>query len=217
MGKDLRRNLSGARACRRRVIFPRRNAPFSPVAEHGCTTRGRVRTWGSGAQGLGFSFARMPKPKVYVETTIPNFYYDRRSDSAIVDRRAWTREWWSDASTRYELMTGAPVLAELLAGITPWVAARLRLVGNLPLLIPDAFDAEIVRVYLRNKLMPAKPPEDALHLALASHHACDFIVTWNCKHLANPNKAGHVERINAGLGLHVPALVTPRDLLRRDE
>jgi predicted nucleic acid-binding protein len=157
----------------------------------------------------------MPKPRVYVETTIPNFYYDRRTDAAVVSRRAWTREWWRDAAGDYELVTGAPVLGELLAGITSRVAVRIGLLSGLPLLVPDNAVDDTVQVYLSHKLMPAKPVEDALHLALASHHGCDFIVTWNCKHLANPNKAKHIERINTRLGLHVPAIVTPRDLLRR--
>lgn len=166
---------------------------------------------------MTYSFARMPKPRVYIETTIPNFYYDRRRDAAVVSRRAWTREWWSAAATEYEMVTGAPVLGELLAGITSRVAPRVALVGALPLLVPDAAVENTVLVYLRHKLMPAKPVEDALHLALASHDGCDFIVTWNCKHLANPNKAKHVERINTMLGLYVPSIVTPRDLLRRKE
>jgi hypothetical protein len=68
----------------------------------------------------------MPKPRVYVETTIPNFYYDRRKDPAVVSRRAWTREWWSTAVTDYELLTGAPVVGELLAGISSRVSARIR-------------------------------------------------------------------------------------------
>src|SRR5207244_12975766 len=53
------------------------------------------------------------------------------------------------------------------------------------------------------------PAGDALHLALASYHKCDFLVTWNCRHLANANKFGHIRRVNALLGLFVPALVTP--------
>ena len=57
--------------------------------------------------------------------------------------------------------------------------------------------------------MPADPGGDALHLALASYHKCDFLVTWNCQHLANANKFGHIRRVNAMLGLFVPALVTP--------
>ena len=157
----------------------------------------------------------MPKPRVYVETTIPNFYYDGRTDPAIVERRNRTREWWSVAERDYELVTGAPVLAELLAGITPRVDSRVRLVSLLPVLIPDAAVDETVEVYLRHKLMPSRPSADAEHLALASHRDCDFIVTWNCRHLANPNKARHVAGINRMLGLPVPTIATPWNLLRR--
>ena len=57
--------------------------------------------------------------------------------------------------------------------------------------------------------MPADPTGDALHLASASFHKCDFLVTWNCQHLANANKFGHIRRVNTLLGLFVPALVTP--------
>lgn len=115
-------------------------------------------------------------------------------------------------------MTGTPVLKEFLDGIiNERVSRRIRLVGELTVLRPDAVDAEIADTYVRHKLMPAKASEDPLHLALASRHRCDFLVSWNCKHLANPNKARHVERINSRLGLHVPAIVTPRDLLGRAE
>ncbi len=66
--------------------------------------------------------------------------------------------------------------------------------------------------------MPTDPAGDALHLALASYHKCDFLVTWNCRHLANANKIGHIRRVNTMLGLFVPALVTPLELLGgRDE
>lgn len=61
--------------------------------------------------------------------------------------------------------------------------------------------------------MPADPAGDALHLALASYHRCDFLVTWNCKHLANANKFGHIRRVNGLLGLFSPSLVTPLELL----
>jgi hypothetical protein len=61
--------------------------------------------------------------------------------------------------------------------------------------------------------MPADPAGDALHLAMASHHKCDFLVTGNCQHLANANKFGHIRRINTMLGLFIPAIVTPLELL----
>jgi predicted nucleic acid-binding protein len=61
--------------------------------------------------------------------------------------------------------------------------------------------------------MPRDPLGDALHLALASHHKCDYLLTWNCQHLANANKFTHIKRVNALLGLHVPILTTPLELM----
>lgn len=156
----------------------------------------------------------MSKPRVYIETTVPNFYYDFRPSRAIETRREATRRWWAGAAERYELVTSTFVHAELAAGTSKWVVPRLALLDNVPMLLPtDAVD-NIVEVYIRHKLMPAKPPEDAMHLALASYHECDFIVTWNCRHLANPNKAGHIRKVNTRLGLAVPVLVTPIELLK---
>ena len=88
---------------------------------------------------------------------------------------------------------------------------------GLPLLAIEPGILEIVATYARHKLMPADPGGDALHLALASYHKCDFLVTWNCQHLANANKFGHIRRVNTMLGLFVPALVTPLELLGEDD
>ena len=73
--------------------------------------------------------------------------------------------------------------------------------------------AEIVETYVDRKVMPLDPVGDALHLAVASYHRCDFLLTWNCRHLANANKFDHIRRVNTMLGLFVPALVTPLELL----
>ena len=105
------------------------------------------------------------------------------------------------------------MLDELNGGPTERSADWLALVANLPILAIEAPIAEIVRAYINHKLMPTNPAGDALHLALASFHKCDFLVTWNCEHLANANKFGHIRRINTMLGLFVPAIVTPLELL----
>jgi hypothetical protein len=76
--------------------------------------------------------------------------------------------------------------------------------------------AEVVEVYLRHKLMPQEALGDADHLALASFYNCDMLVTWNCRHLANANKTGHIRRVNALLGLETPLLITPLELLDKD-
>lgn len=151
--------------------------------------------------------------RVYVETTIPSFYHDARTAPAIVARREWTRKWWSDAGTRYELVTSPAVLRELENGPTDRHAEWLSLIRDLPLLPIEPPIASIVQTYRLQKVMPHAPADDALHLALASYHKCDFLVTWNCQHLANANKFGHIRRVNTMLGLFVPALVTPLELL----
>ncbi len=76
--------------------------------------------------------------------------------------------------------------------------------------------AEAVDAYIARHVMPHDPGGDALHLAAASFHRCDFLVTWNCRHLANANKFGHIRRVNDILGLGNPALVTPLELLNED-
>jgi hypothetical protein len=61
--------------------------------------------------------------------------------------------------------------------------------------------------------MPNNAGGDALHLAIASFDKCDILLTWNCKHLANANKFSHIRYLNNLLGLYVPAIVTPLELL----
>lgn len=155
----------------------------------------------------------MSRPRVYVETTIPSFFHEARTSPDIVARRDWTRQWWETALERYELVTSPAVLDELAGGLPERGALRLELVRALPLLPIEPAILEIVQAYIRYKLMPADPGGDAMHLALASFHKCDFLVTWNCNHLANANKFGHIRRVNTMLGLFVPALVTPLELL----
>jgi hypothetical protein len=89
----------------------------------------------------------------------------------------------------------------------------LALVEGLELLPIGPEVAEIVQAYIQHQVMPKDPLGDALHLAVASYHKCDFLLTWNCKHLANANKFNHIRRINTVLGLFSPILLTPLELL----
>ena len=157
--------------------------------------------------------AHMIKPRVYVETTIPSLYHDTRTAPDIEVRRQWTRQWWDSATDRYELVTSRAVLDELAGGLPERSSPRMALVSDLPLVPVEPAITEVVEAYIRHKVMPADPGGDALHLALASFHKCDFLVTWNCQHLANANKFGHIRRVNTMLGLFIPAVVTPLELL----
>lgn len=153
------------------------------------------------------------KPKVYIETSIPSFYYEVRTEPEMVARRHWTQQWWEQAPDNYDLITSAAVLTELNIGNYPNKDQAISLMNDLPLVEINTEVAEIVRTYIQHKLMPSNPNGDALHLALASYHKCDFLLTWNCKHLANANKFGHIRRLNVMIGLYVPLLVTPMELL----
>jgi len=153
------------------------------------------------------------QPKVYIETSIPSFYYEDRSDAAAIVRREWTRRWWDNNRDAYELMSSTAVIDELKDGEYAKKDDCLSLLDDIPLLVIETEVSEITATYIKHKLMPNEPTGDALHLALASHHKCEFLLTWNCKHLANANKFQHIKRINTLLGLFVPNLVTPLELL----
>lgn len=154
----------------------------------------------------------MPK-RVYVETTIPSFYFELRSQPEMVARRNWTVSWWSAASHQYDLVTSLAVLEELERGHHPQKREALELVAQLQLLPIDAEVYDIVDAYVARQVMPRDPRGDALHLALASYHRCHFLLTWNCAHLANANKFEHIRHVNTLLGLFVPTLTTPVELL----
>lgn len=153
------------------------------------------------------------KARVYIETTIPSFYHEARTEPEMVARRGWTRQWWDQCRSRYELLTSEAVIDELQKGAFPYQDAALALIEGLPLLEIEEAVADIVTAYISHHVMPAEPAGDALHLALASLHKCDFLLTWNCRHLANANKFPHIRRVNALLGIFVPSLVTPLELL----
>jgi hypothetical protein len=72
---------------------------------------------------------------------------------------------------------------------------------------------EAIEVYVDRQVMPRDPLGDAAHLALASYYKCDYLLTWNCAHLANANKTGHIRRVNTLLGLPMPQLVTPLEMI----
>ncbi len=153
------------------------------------------------------------RPKVYIETSIPSFYYEVRLEPDMVARKQWTRQWWDNLSKNYSLVTSVAVLDELSSGNYPNREKVVELVSDLSLVPVEPAIAEIVKAYVRHKVMPDDPVGDALHLALASYHKCDFLLTWNCRHLANANKFGHIRRVNTMLGLYTPLLVTPLELL----
>lgn len=154
-----------------------------------------------------------PKSRVYIETTIPSYYHEIRRDPESIAKKHCTREWWDNHRHNYELVVSPVVMDELERGNYPTKEQTLKLVEGLPLLEVFEDVEDIVAAYLSNKLMPRDPSGDALHLALASYYHCHFLLTWNCQNLANANKFEHIRHVNTLLGLFVPIMATPYQLL----
>lgn len=153
------------------------------------------------------------KPSIYIETSIPSFYYEVRTEPDNIARREWTKQWWNGQLANYDAYTSEAVIDELERGMFPDKIDALKLIEPLPFLDIEESITDIVAVYISHHVMPKDPSGDALHLAIASFHKCDFLLTWNCRHLANANKFGHIRRINTLLGLFIPTIVTPLELL----
>jgi len=94
--------------------------------------------------------------------------------------------------------------AEAAEEMTPEEIAKVSIVNEVK---------SIAETYVKHAVMPRDPAGDALHLAIASYHKCDFLLTWNCHHLANANKFIPIRRINESLGIFCPQIVTPLELL----
>jgi hypothetical protein len=156
------------------------------------------------------------KQTVYIETTIPSYYYNRRNAPELVALSKWTRDWWDHQRQNYNLVTSVPVLEELMRGNHPLKKEKLALIDALPLLPVTDEVTSVAEFYITRKAMPADPKGDALHLALASVYKCDILLSWNCRHIANHQKAGYVRKLNIDLGLAVPALLTPFALLNEE-
>jgi hypothetical protein len=150
------------------------------------------------------------KPTVYIETTVPSYYCDSRPELVADIER--TRQWWDVERTDYDCYVSQVVLAELAEGAYPGPKQCLAMLDGLPKLRITEEIERIAAVYQRQKLMPRQPVRDALHVAIASFYRMDFLLTWNCRHLANANKSRHLRELNLEMGLAVPQLVTPHQL-----
>jgi predicted nucleic acid-binding protein len=150
------------------------------------------------------------RPTVYIETTIPSYYCDVRSELAADIAR--TREWWDRERAEYECFVSPIVFEELSGGDYPTKSACVELIRIIPILALEPEILEIAQVYRSLGLMPRSPVADSLHLAFASHYHMDYLLTWNCRHLANARKAERLEEINLKMHLGLPRLVTPQTL-----
>ena len=151
--------------------------------------------------------------KVYVETSVIGAYFDERDDVVSAAQHYWSRLWWDQVRCEYDAVVSEGVINELSHPNYPYSEKAVALVENIQHIeiVNEIYD--ILNIYINRKLMPQDVLGDALHLALASYHKCDYLLTWNCKHLANPNKFQHIRIVNTALGLYIPVITTPNQLI----
>lgn len=154
------------------------------------------------------------KKRVYLDTTIPSFLFDQRPEIRnLID---FTVKWWEEESRYFGICTSEETIAELQSGNYPNKNKILDFVSDIQKLEPFAGIIDIVNEYLRNYLMPLELGGDAIHLAYASYYRIDYLLTWNCRHLANANKYQHIRLVNSKMSLFTPEIITPLQLFTEE-
>lgn len=155
---------------------------------------------------------------VYIETSITSFLRENPSAaSASVMRQNATREWWDSNRIRYNLVTSQYVVNEARLGNPSLADERLSYLADIPLLpIVDEID-EVAKEIVSRAILPTKAILDALHIACAAVNCVDYLLTWNCTHIANPIILPRVFRTLSDFGLPFPIICTPKDMLDEEE
>jgi hypothetical protein len=152
-------------------------------------------------------------PSVYVETSVVSYLSARESSSLIgAAHQLVTRRWW-DRRNLYRCFVSDVVIRECRAGDPTAALRRLDAIRECSSLAINDQAIEIAEALLDLGIVPKKAAEDALHVAIATAHGMDFLLTWNCRHIANPviqaGIAAHLENV----GLLLPFICTPEELL----
>lgn len=155
----------------------------------------------------------MDKKTVYIETSIPSAYVDDRDHVVSRYQREKTRLWWKNHHSFFHVVSSEAVEVELKRVRFPGQRAALKLLETLPLLPITEEVLGVAKLYAKQLVMPKGEFGDAYHLAVACVHEVDYLLTWNCKHLANANKVEHIQVINMRLGLLTPTILTPEMLI----
>lgn len=153
--------------------------------------------------------------RVYLETSFISACVTTRTDPASVYRREASRDWWVSQSSVHKLHISAEVINELSSPSYPVSADALRWIEDVPLLEINDEVVGFAEILVQHQVMPSPVAGDALHVAVACVHDLDYILSWNVRHLANPNKLTHLRTICVRAGYLPPRIVTP-DLLWED-
>jgi len=151
--------------------------------------------------------------KVYIETTIVSYLTARPSrDLIIAAHQQITQQWWDKRRTDFDLYTSQFVVQESGAGEAAIAQKRLDALDGIALLAArkEAFD--LARALIEKGPIPEKAEIDALHIAVAANHGMDYLLTWNCKHIANAEMQTGIGKLCRAAGFEPPVICTPEEL-----
>lgn len=157
---------------------------------------------------------------VYLETSFFSECVTIRTGPVALGRRATSTTWWGAHARKFELYISNEVVRELVDPGFPEAVREpaLAMLGGLNILEITSEVVAFADVLTRERVMPGPAVEgDAMHVAAATIHRIDYLLTWNQKHLANPNKRTHFAVICARLNLPAPQIVTPDLLILEDD
>ena len=154
------------------------------------------------------------KPKVYIETCIPSYLSAWRSrDLIVAANQEITKEWW-DSREQFDLYISALVIQEAGAGDPVAAQKRLEQLDDIPELNLTEEVERFAEILIQKVPLPEKARIDALHIAVAALSGMDYLLTWNCTHIANAILRPKLEALCREFGYEPPTICTPQELTR---
>ena len=156
----------------------------------------------------------MTRPSLYLETTIVSYLTARPSGDLLA--AAWqksTVDWWYNQRLNFDLYISEIVLEEAGRGDREMAQKRLELMEELPRLSINDDVTALANIFLCEGTLPEKAIDDALHIAIASVHRMDYLLTWNCRHIDNAQIKPLLRRICTKNNLSCPEICTPQELM----
>jgi predicted nucleic acid-binding protein len=151
---------------------------------------------------------------VYLETTFISYLVARASrDLLIAAHQQATQEWWANRRSEFDNCVSQVVIDEASAGDPAEVQKRLAINGSLPALEITADAESLAEAIMAAGILPSHAVRDAAHVAVVAVHAIDYLLTWNCKHLANAQIARRIGLVCEKLGHRMPIICTPEELM----
>ena len=152
---------------------------------------------------------------VYIETTIPSYLTAKPSSlSAVASDQRATHEWWQNERQRFRLYTSIFTIDEASAGDPQAAARRLDWLKSVPQLAVSLETDTLAQSIVKLLRLPRKAAVDALHVAISIQHQMDYLLTWNCTHLANPILQKELVEFCRYHDLYIPIICTPEALLQ---